>query len=213
LDLRQWLERDELAGYGFSAEFWRETEGDRDAVTKALASEIVNSYVDRDWLERRLAKLGYARVAEHLRSTVLPPPGNTRAGDFGEIVATFLISRFGRFRVPVLRLRYKDSPSGTQRLIDVVAFKFRRPPQRTVISVNEVKTRTSSAPGAAAEAADQLYIAVANLALSLSYIERRLTSEGKHWLADLVLALLADDAVFDLQQTVYLVSDQQALHS
>ena len=82
------------------------------------------------------------------------------------------------FLIPVQRLRYKDSPSGTQRLIDVVAFKFREPPQLTTIAVSEVKTRTGKAASIVADAAVQLADAVDDLALYLSYIDRSLTEQG-----------------------------------
>lgn len=183
------------------------------ALAEALGQEVLDNYADRDWLAHRLATLGYDRLAEHVRDTVLPTAGNTRTGDFGEIVAGFVVRRHFGFLIPVQRLRYKDSPSGTQRLVDIVAFKFREPPQLTTVAVSEVKTRTGTASAILAAAAAQLVDAVKDLALSLSYIDRRLTEQGKHALADRVLALLDPQARYDLDKHVFVVTDADQLHA
>jgi hypothetical protein len=198
LDIREWLELEQLPDFAFEAERWTECDCDRDALVEALGREVVDSYVDRRYLVRRLQKLGYDRLSAHVRDRILPPPGNTRTGDFGEVVSTLLLRRYKGFQVPVLRLRYKDAPGGTQRLIDVVAFKFRDPSARTVIRVSEVKTRTGGELGIAAKAVEQLRASVRDLPLSLTFIERRLTEQGKHFLADRVLDLLDEDAEYDL---------------
>ena len=213
LNLREWLEVEELGDFTFNAECWTERECDQDALIDALGREITTNYADRAWLERRLACMGYERLAAHVRATVLLSAGNTRTGDFGEIVSTLMLRRHKGFFVPLLRLRYKDSPGGTQRLLDIVAFKFRDPPDRTVIAISEVKTRTNSAPSIAAEAAGQLAGAVKDLPLSLSFMDRRLTAEGKHFLADRVAALLDPDARFVLEQHVFVVTDSDAVHA
>lgn len=213
MDLAHWLELEKIEGFSFAAEQWTECEYEKDALLEALGREITTNYADREWLERRLRTMGYERLAEHVRHTVLPSPGNTRTGDFGEIVATLLLRRLKEFFVPVLRLRYKDSPDATQRLLDIVAFKFRDPPTRTLVAISEVKTRTGSAPGIGAEAASQLEAAEKDLPLSLSFMDRRLNAEGKHWLADRVVALLDPDAKFDLEKHVFVVTDADALHA
>lgn len=213
MNLRDWLESEPVEGFSFSTERWTErARSDDEDVIGALGYELTRNYVEREWLERRLASMGYERLAAHLRETVLPPPGNTRTGDFGEIVSTFVLRRHKGFFVPVLRLRYKDSPSGTQRLLDIVAFKFREPPEPTVVAISEVKTRTGSAPAIAADAAAQLAAAVVDLPLSLSFMDRRLNAEGKHFLADRVAALLDPEARFEIQQHVFVVTDADSLH-
>jgi len=213
VNLRDWLSDESIDGFSFRARKWTEYgETVEDDLADALGREIVDNYARRDWLERRLASMGYDRLAEHVRTTVLPPAGNTRTGDFGEIVATFVIRRHLGFFVPVLRLRYKDSPSGTQRLIDLVAFKFRDPPGSTTIAVSEVKTRTGAAASIAADAAEQLAEAISDLPLSLSFMDRRLTEEGKHFLADRVAALLDPQAGYELDQHVFVVTDADTLH-
>lgn len=212
LDLGDWLDLECFADFGFEAERWTERDCAREAVVDALGREILTSYAERSYLDRRLRKLGYDRLAEHVRRRILPPPGNTRTGDFGEVVSTVVLRRYKGFHVPVLRLRYKDAPGGTQRLIDVVAFKFRDAPDRTVIRVSEVKTRTGAAVGIAATAAKQLRESVDDLPLSLTFIERRLGEAGKHFLADRVLGLLAEDADYDLQEHVFVVTDEGKVH-
>lgn len=192
MNLGDWLADEALEGFSFEVRRWTEhPDTIEDQLAAALGREILDNYARRDWLERRLASMGYDRLAEHVQSTVLPPAGNTRTGDFGEIVATFVMRRHLGFFVPVLRLRYKDSPSGTQRLIDLVAFKFRDPPETTTIAVSEVKTRTAAAASIAADAAEQLADAISDLPLSLSFMDRRLNEGGRHFLADRVVALLA----------------------
>lgn len=211
MKLEDWLAYEPVEGFGFDAGRWIERPGAED-LADALGREILENYLERDWLERRLASMGYDRLAEHVRRTVLPPVGNTRTGDFGEIVATFVMRREMGFFVPVLRLRYKDSPSGTQRLIDLVAFKFRDPPDSTTVAVSEVKTRTGPAASIAADAATQLAEAISDLPLSLSFMDRRLNAEGKHFLADRVAALLDPQASYDLVRHVFVVTDPDALH-
>ena len=144
MKLEDWLAREAVDGFSFDVARWIEHPGTMvERLAEALGREVVENYMRREWLERRLRSMGYERLAEYVRQTVLPPAGNTRTGDFGEIVATFVMRRHLEFFVPVLRLRYKDSPSGTQRLIDLVAFKFREPPDTTTVAVSEVKTLTA----------------------------------------------------------------------
>lgn len=212
MNLAEWLEVNEVGDLAFSAERWTERDCEDDELIDVLGREITRNYADRRWLERRLASMGYDRLAEHVRTTVLPQPGNTRTGDFGEIVATFVLRHHKKFVVPLLRLRYKDSPGGTQRLIDVVAFKFRDPPGRTVVAVSEVKTRTGTSRSVGAEAAGQLAAAVKDLPLSLSFMDRRLDEAGRHFLADRVAALLDPEAQFDLEQHVFVVTDVDVVH-
>ncbi len=213
MNLERWLVDEALDGYSFDVRRWTEhPDAIEDALTEALGREVLDNYARRDWLERRLASMGYDRLAEYVRSTVLPPAGNTRTGDFGEIVSTFVMRRHLGFFVPVLRLRYKDSPSGTQRLIDLVAFKFRDPPETTTVAGWEVKTRTAAAASIAEDAADQLADAISDLPLSLSFIDRRLTEEGKHFLADRIAALLDPQADYELNQHVFVITDVDALH-
>lgn len=213
MNLEQWLDHEAVEGFSFDVRRWTEhLDTIEDGLAEALGREILENYARREWLERRLESMGYDRLAEHVRSTVLPPAGNTRTGDFGEIIATFVMRRHFGFFVPVLRLRYKDSPSGTQRLIDLVAFKFRDPPETTTIAVSEVKTRTGAAASIAVDAAGQLAEAISDLPLSLSFMDRRLTEEGKHFLADRVAALLDPQARYEIDQHVFVVTDIDTLH-
>ena len=211
--LSDWLNGEPIEGFSFDGIRWTERPGlDAVELAQALGREVLDNYADREWLERRLDLLGYDRLAAHVRGTLLPPVGNTRTGDFGEIVAGFVVRRHFGFLIPVQRLRYKDSPSGTQRLIDIVAFKFRKPPELTTIAVSEVKTRTGKVASIAADAAEQLSDAVNDLALSLSYIDRRLTEQGKHALANRVIALLDPQSHYRLDKHVFVVTDVNTLH-
>ncbi len=213
LRLSEWLNGEPIEDFSFDGTRWTERPGlVSEELAHALGREVLDNYADRKWLERRLELLGYDRLAAHVRGTLLPPAGNTRTGDFGEIVAGFVVRRHFGFLIPVQRLRYKDSPSGTQRLIDVVAFKFREPPELTTIAVSEVKTRTGKDASIAADAAEQLANAVDDLALSLSYIDRRLTEQGKHALANRVIALLDPQARYRLDKHVFVVTDVDTLH-
>lgn len=213
LRLSDWLDAESIEGFSFDGTRWTERPDlDAEELADALGREVLDNYADRKWLERRLESLGYDRLAAHVRGTLLPPGGNTRTGDFGEIVAGFVVRRHFGFLIPVQRLRYKDSPSGTQRLIDLVAFKFREPPELTRIAVSEVKTRTGKVASIAADAAEQLADAVDDLALSLSYIDRRLTEQGKYALADRVIALLDPQARYGLDKHIFVVTDVNTLH-
>jgi hypothetical protein len=212
--LEEWLAHEHVEGFSFDVAKWVEQPGTiAQSLAEALGHEVVENYMRRGWLERRLASMGYERLAAHVRQTVLPPAGNTRTGDFGEIVATFVMRRHLGFFVPVLRLRYKDSPSGTQRLIDLVAFKFREPPETTMVAVSEVKTRTAAVPSIAVDAAGQLADAISDLPLSLSFMDRRLNEEGKYAMADRVAALLDPQASYAIVRHVFVVTDSETLHA
>lgn len=213
LRLSDWLDGEPIEGFSFDGTRWTERPGlDADELDQVLGREVLDNYADRKWLGHRLESLGYDRLAAYVRGTLLPPAGNTRTGDFGEIVAGFVIRRHLGFLIPVQRLRYKDSPSGTQRLVDIVAFRFRKPPEVTTIAVAEVKTRTGKVASIAVDAAKQLADAVDDLALSLSYIDRRLTEQRRHALADRVVALLDPQARYQLDKHVFVITDVNALH-
>jgi hypothetical protein len=100
LDIREWLELEQLPDFAFEAERWTECDCDRDALVEALGREVLDSYVDRRYLVRRLQKLGYDRLSAHVRDRILPPPGNTLTGDFGEVVSTLLLRRYKRVPGP-----------------------------------------------------------------------------------------------------------------
>ena len=88
MKLTDWLDGEAIEGFSFDGTRWRERPDlDAEQLAHALGEEVLDNYADREWLQHRLSALGYDRLAEHVRNTVLPPAGNTRTGDFGEIVA------------------------------------------------------------------------------------------------------------------------------
>jgi len=75
LRLSNWLEGESIEGFSFDWTRWIERpEVDAEELADALGREVLDNYADREWLERRLERLGYDQLAAHIRDTLLPPP-------------------------------------------------------------------------------------------------------------------------------------------
>lgn len=103
-----------------------------------LKSVIPNHYFPDGVLERRLKRLGRVKTAASVRA-ILPKTKSAMSGDLGEILATEYVNRKLDFRVPILRLRWKDGREWALRGDDILAVKIE---ERTLHFLKgEVKSR------------------------------------------------------------------------
>jgi len=94
-----------------------EKPGSRELIKEALNQTILEHHFPLKTIQRHLKKLEFDNLAREL------PIGNTRKGNFGEIVASEHLCQRYNYEMPVYKLRYRDSPM-PMRGEDVVAFKI-----------------------------------------------------------------------------------------
>lgn len=162
----------------------RDTGGlDDEALIEMLGRELRRNYVDPKALEVLFNDLGAPQVAAHIRNRVLPTDSKVRIGEFGETVATALFRLSYRYSVPILKLRFKDSPNDPMKGTDLLAFRLRATPP--VVAAPEVKTHTQTRRrlelGEKAEYS--LSIALDRLDESINFVVRMLTMRGHTALA------------------------------
>lgn len=162
----------------------RDTGGlDDEALIAMLGRELRRNYVDPKALEVLFDDLGAPEVAAHIRNRVLPTDTKVRIGEFGETVATALFRLSYRYSVPILKLRFKDSPNDPMKGTDLLAFRLRATPP--VVAAPEVKTHTQTRRrlelGEKAE--HSLSIALVRLDESINFVVRMLTMRGHTALA------------------------------
>ncbi|MCA1790150.1 MAG: DUF1837 domain-containing protein, partial [Thioalkalivibrio sp.] len=85
-----------------------EKDGGRDEIRDDLAVTIRAHYDQLERIVENVRRLGYV-VASEVLSAAMPQTAIGRSGDLGEILATELVEGEIGLRVPVRRLRYKDS--------------------------------------------------------------------------------------------------------
>lgn len=140
--LQHWLKEGEPTSEGLLELHILEAVSDDDgeALTQWLGREPHRNYVAPGELEAIFEDLGAPDVAEHLRRNKFPTTVAVRNGDFGEALTAALYRRVRRWCVPVLKLRYKQTPNQPVQGADVIAFRLRCDPP--AVAVPEVKTRT-----------------------------------------------------------------------
>jgi hypothetical protein len=154
-----------------------------EALIAMLGRELRRNYVDPKALEVLFDDLGAPEVAAHIRNRVLPTDNKVRIGEFGETVATALFQLSYGYSVPILKLRFKDSPNDPMKGTDLLAFRLRAAPP--VVAAPEVKTHTQKRRSLdlGKKAEYSLSIALARLDESINFVVRMLTIEGQTALA------------------------------
>jgi hypothetical protein len=127
---------------------------DDEELVDLLGHDLARNYLNPNELALVFDDLGTPEVADYLRANKFPTSVMVRHGDFGEIVTAGLYRRVRRWCVPILKLRYKQTPNQAVQGTDVLAFRFRQTPP--VIAVPEVKTRTTRKRDLGTEAYDSL---------------------------------------------------------
>ena len=170
-----------------------------------LGRELVRNYVGPGELAMIFDDLGAPEVAAHLRLNKFPADLKVRHGDFGEVVTGALYRRVRRWCVPVLKLRFKQTPNQAVQGTDVLAFRFRQDPP--VIAVPEVKTRATRTLDLGLEAHASLEKVLARLDESITFMMARSVEQGHRFLARHLAALLRKGQVRVVERHMVFVHD------
>ncbi|MDN3356833.1 Hachiman antiphage defense system protein HamA [Actinomadura sp. DC4] len=145
-----------------------------------LGHDVARNYLNPNELALVFDDLGASDVADYLRANKFPNDIKVRHGDFGEIVTAGLYRRVRRWYVPILKLRYKQTPNQAVQGTDVLAFRFRQSPP--VIAVPEVKTRATRKLDLGLEAYDSLEKVLDRLDESLHFALARCAERNHQFL-------------------------------
>ena len=164
---------------------------DRVTVARRKSAKVLpKHYSSEQRLSQAFDHLGKSGVATLLRN-LLPQRKRIQSGDLGEILATEYINERTRYRVPINRLRWKDTRDMSMRGDDVIGIS--KASQKTCLRFlrAEAKSRRSlnvTAINEAREALDN------NNGLpsphSLIFIANRLSELGNDMLADAITCTL-----------------------
>lgn len=161
---------------------------DEEELMDQLGRDVARNYLIPKELALIFDDLGAPDVADYLRVNKFPTDIKVRHGDFGEIVTAGLYRRVRRWCVPILKLRYKQTPNQAVQGTDVLAFRFRQAPP--VIAVPEVKTRATRKRSLGKEAYDSLEKVLDRLDESLHFALVRCAERDHQFLVRHLAALL-----------------------
>ncbi|MFD7900589.1 Hachiman antiphage defense system protein HamA [Streptomyces sp. NPDC059743] len=176
-----------------------------DELVERLGHEVMRNYLVPGELANVFDDLGAPEVAGYLRKNKFPVDRKIRHGDFGEIVTGALYRRVRRWCVPVLKLRYKQTPAQAVQGTDVLAFRFRQDPP--AIAVPEVKTRASRDNRVGSEAYDSLEKVLDRLDESIHFLMARCADRGQVFLARRLGALLREPGRRRVERHMLFVHD------
>ncbi|MFZ3491791.1 hypothetical protein ACODT5_00870 [Streptomyces sp. 5.8] len=178
---------------------------DDDELIGQLGHEVMRNYLAPGELANVFDDLGAPEVAGYLRVNKFPVDRKIRHGDFGEIVTGALYRKVRRWCVPVLKLRYKQTPAQAVQGTDVLAFRFRQDPP--AIAVPEVKTRASRDNRVGEEAYDSLEKVLGRLDESITFLMARCNERGQVFLARRLGALLREPGRRQVERHMLFVHD------
>lgn len=161
---------------------------DDEELMDQLGRDMARNYLNPHELAPVFDDLGAPDVADYLRANKFPTDIKVRHGDFGEFVTAGLYRRMRRWCVPILKLRYKQTPNQALHGTDMLAFRFRQTPP--VIAVPEVKTRATRKRDLGKEAYDSLEKVLDRLDESLHFALARCDARDKPFLVRHLAALL-----------------------
>jgi len=170
-----------------------------------LGHDVARNYLSPNELALVFDDLGAPGVADYLRANKFPADVKVRHGDFGEIVTVGLYRRVRRWCVPILKLRYKQTPNQAVQGTDVLAFRFRQTPP--VIAVPEVKTRATRKRDLGREAYDSLEKVLDRLDESLHFAMARCAERNQQFLVRRLAALLRRPAERVVERHMVFVHD------
>jgi hypothetical protein len=170
-----------------------------------LGHDVARNYLNPDELALVFDDLGAPEVADYLRTNKFPADIKVRHGDFGEIVTSGLYRRMRRWCVPILKLRYKQTPNQAVQGTDVLAFRFRQTPP--VIAVPEVKTRAYRDRKVGQEAYDSLEKVLVRLDESLHFALARCSERGHQFLVRHLAGLLRNPGQRVVERHMVFVHD------
>ncbi|MFG2489392.1 Hachiman antiphage defense system protein HamA [Streptomyces virginiae] len=179
-----------------------------DELVEQLGREVMRNYLAPGELANVFDDLGAPEVAGYLRKNKFPVDRKIRHGDFGEIITGALYRRVRRWCVPILKLRYKQTPAQAVQGTDVLAFRFRQDPP--AIAVPEVKTRASRDNRVGEEAYDSLEKVLGRLDESIHFLMARCNDRGHTFLSRRLGALLREGAPRRVERHMLFVHDAKS---
>jgi len=186
-----WLETD-ASGKGYT-KFkhlpLKEKHGARESIKPALATAILDHHFHCETIKGALERLGFAKAARYF-STRLPKQENTRKGNFGEVIASEHLRQRHRYKFPVFKLRFMETPNMPMRGEDIVAFKIDEDNKITAICIGEVKTLERYNQNQVEKAHKRLVMAYHPYPVTLSLICTILHERGDHDLAEQIDVIL-----------------------
>ena len=121
----------------------------------------------------------------------LPKGREIRSGDFGEVLCTEYVDQYTDYRVPLKRLRHKDTAEMSMRGEDLVALRERN--GRVQILKGEAKSRAKLHQSVVAEACTALRRCGARPSEdTLTFIYMRLREQGRDEEADLIQRCMSE---------------------
>lgn len=181
---------------------------DDEELMDRLGHDVARNYLTPGALAAVFDDLDAPEVAAHLRANKFPNDTMVRHGDFGEIVTTGLYRKMRRWCVPILKLRYKQTPHQAVQGTDVLAFRFRQTPP--VIAVPEVKTRATRKLDLGAEANESLEKVLERLDESIDFLLNRCSELQYQFLVGRIGALLRSPADRVVERHMVFVHDASA---
>lgn len=155
----------------------KEISGSRDRIRDYLSQAILDHHMHRQRLADRISALGYEGVAEFV-GTELPRDDKTRKGNFGEIVASeHLMQRHG-YRMPVFKIRFRDSYKLPMRGEDIVAFQMDSENRISRVVIGEAKTLLRFRNSTLLDAHERLITAYRPRPMTLSMLAEILYDRG-----------------------------------
>ncbi|MFC8728201.1 Hachiman antiphage defense system protein HamA [Streptomyces bacillaris] len=179
-----------------------------DELVQRLGHEVMRNYLAPNELANVFDDLGAPDVAGYLRTNKFPTDRKIRHGDFGEIITGALYRKVRRWCVPVLKLRYKQTPAQAVQGTDVLAFRFRQDPP--AIAVPEVKTRASRDNRVGEEAYNSLEKVLDRLDESIHFLMARCNDRGQVFLVRRLGALLRDPGRRQVERHMLFVHDARS---
>lgn len=150
---RSWLNFTETTTRRNKKVLIRELPNARAQVFDRILEVVRSHYLDQQVLADRLAELGVRKTARLIREQY-PETKKARSGDLGEILAIEYAIRQMGYRVPILRLRWKDGRNMALRGDDVVGLAVRS--GRVQFLKGESKSRQTISQAVIDEAANAL---------------------------------------------------------
>ena len=99
-----------------------ERPGGRAVVRDELCQRLRNHYRAAERIADDVEALGFPGAAAILHE-LLPRTASARSGDLGEVLASEVVEEKSSFRVPIRRLRYKDSREMAMRGDDFIGLR------------------------------------------------------------------------------------------
>lgn len=181
-----WNELPARQGVPANLKVFREKDGARALVFDALRDATKDHFIQADLLEGIEFPIAAAMVRARL-----PKGKEIRSGDFGEILGTEYVNQCTGYRVPLKRLRHKDTAEMSMRGEDLVAIRVQN--GRVQMLKGEAKSRARLGGQVVQEACAALRRCRARPSEdTLTFIYMRLREQGLDEDAELIKRCLSD---------------------